>query len=141
MLERQLTKVAGALNQNLNSAQNTALLTFVAHKPIVLHRFGVMANAAAGILSPMRLKLRLTPVATGTAADISGVGNLNPGAARARGVGVYKTVGDDVTVQAGDTITLCVETAAGGTSTGDVWLEYAELPFSGTPIAPYVASA
>ena len=141
MLERNLTKVAYAASANLNGAANTALLTFVAAKPIAIHRFGVIAAAAEGLLSPMRLKCRITPAKTGTVADIAGAGVLDPGGARARGIGVFKTVTSPVVINAGDTVTVTVDTAAGATSTGHVFLEYGELPFAGNEISAFVASA
>lgn len=126
--DRQTTTAVAAA-ANLNQAQNTVLLTLRPMRPVRVHRFGVVADAAAGLLAPMDLKLRKVPVNTGTAADITGA-VLN-GAVKARGFGLVKTletrVGEDYLP--GDEITLCVETAAGGTSTGDVFIEYEELPF------------
>lgn len=135
------TKVVTATAQNLNQAANTVLLTYVASKPCKLHRIGVVGDAAAGLLAAMRLKTRLVPVATGTAADISGAGVLNPGEAKARGLGVYKDAEERVVVDAGDTITVAVDTSAGGTSTGNVFLEIEELPFAGEPIDDWSESA
>ena len=122
------TLVEGSAAANLNQAQNTVLHTLRVLRPLRVHRFGVVADAAAGLLAPMDLKLRHVPVATGTAADISGA-VLN-GQAKARGFGLVKTLAsreDDFDI--GDEITLCIETAAGGTSTGDVFIEYEPLPF------------
>ena len=131
--DRQTVSVYAAA-ANLNQAQNTVLLTFKAVRPVRLHRFGVVADAAAGLLAPMDLKLRKTPVATGTAADIDGA-VLN-GAVKARGFGLVKTLTSrEEIVLAGDTVTIAVETAAGGTSTGDVFLEYEPLPFQVANIA------
>jgi len=128
MSDDRSTVTVYAAAANLNSAQNTALLTFKALRPVRLHRFGVVADAAAGLLAAMDLKLRKTPVATGTAADIAGA-VLN-GQVKARGLGLVKTLASRETViLAGDTVTLTVETAAGATSTGDVFLEYEPLPF------------
>jgi hypothetical protein len=134
MSDDRTTVSVYAANVNLNQAQNTALLTFKAVRTVRLHRFGVVADAAAGLLAPMDLKLRLTPVATGTAADISGA-VLN-GAVKARGYGLVKTLSSrEEIVLAGDTVTIAVETAAGGTSTGDVFLEYEPLSFNPQNIA------
>lgn len=128
-MSARYTQTAGAASANLNQAQNTVLLTYVAYRPVRLHRFGVISAAAEGLLAAMDLKLRLVPAATGTAADISGA-VLN-GAAKARGFGLMKTLTSRVEVQAGDTVTLAVETAAGAASTGHVFLEVEELPFAG----------
>lgn len=123
------TIVDGTAAANLNQAQNTVLHTYRVLKPVRIHRFGVVADAAAGLLAPMDLKLRHIPGTTGTAADITGA-VLN-GAVKARGYGLVKTletrVGADY--EPGDEIVIAVETAAGGTSTGDVWLELEPLPF------------
>ena len=141
MSDDRKTNVVTAANANLNQAENTVLLTYVASKPILLHRFGVVANAAQGLLAAMRLKMRIVPVATGTAADITEAGVLNPGGAVARGLGVYKDVEDRVLINAGDTVTVAVSTDAGGTSTGNVFLEFRELPFSGEAIEALSPSA
>ena len=135
------TKVVTATNQDLNGSANAALLTYVASKPCRLHRFGVVADADEGLLAAMRLKMRLTPVATGTAADIDEAGVLNPGGAVARGLGVYKDAEESKVIDAGDTITVAIDTAAGGTSTGNVFLEIVELPFAGTEIDAMSKSA
>lgn len=133
------TKVEYAANANLNQAQNTALLTYIAMKPCVIQRFGVMANSANGLLAANELKVRVAPAVTGTAAD-SAVGTLDVAANRTRGVIVYKDAEARVEVAAGDTITVCSEVAAGGTSTGDVFLEIQELSFMDKPTTA-VASA
>lgn len=116
-----------AATANFNQAQNTVLLTFVATRPVRLHRFGAISAAAEGLLAAMDLKLRLTPSATGTVADISGA-VLN-GAVVARGSGLVKTLATREEIAVGDTVTLTVETNAGAASTGHVFLEYEPLPF------------
>ena len=134
MSDDRSTVTVYAAAANLNQAQNTVLLTYKAMRPVRLHRFGVVADAAAGLLAPMDLKLRLTPVATGTAADITGA-VLN-GAVVARGSGLVKTLATrEEILNIGDTVTVAVETAAGGTSTGDVFLEVEPLPFQVANIA------
>ena len=122
------TFVAGAQAVNLNQAQNTVLFTFNANKTVIIHRYGVIADAAAGLLAPMDLKLRSIPIATGTAADLANT-QLN-GAAKARGLGIVKTMTERHVVTEGDAVVIAVETAAGGVSTGDVWIEYSEEPFN-----------
>lgn len=133
MSNAHYNKVVYAANANLNQAENTVLLTFIAIRPVNLIRFGANANSANGILAATRLKLRETPLSTGTAADISG-STLNPGALIARGNGVYKDLESRVEIDAGDTVTIAVSTDAGGASTADVWLEYQEEPFAGSRI-------
>lgn len=129
MSDARYTHIEGTAAANLNQAQNTVLHTYRVFRPVIIRRFGVVADAAAGLLAPMDLKLRYIPGSTGTAADISGA-VLN-GAVKARGFGLVKTletrVGD--TYLPGDEIVIAVETAAGGTSTGDVFIEVEELPF------------
>lgn len=126
-----VTKVVSATGANLNGAANTALLTYVASKPCRIQRFGVVANSANGLLAAMRLKMRKVPIKTGTAADLDGAGVLDPDGAKDRGVLVYKNAEESVFIDAGDHVTVAVHTTAGGTSTGDVWLEVVELPFAG----------
>ncbi len=128
--------VVGAQGVNLNQAANTVLLTFTAKKTAILRRYGVIADAAAGLLAPMDLKLRTVPIATGTAADIANT-TLN-GVARARGLGIVKTLSERVVVTEGDDVTIAIAVAAGGVSTGDVWLEYAEEPFNVEESTRYV---
>lgn len=135
------TRVEGDTNVNLNQSSNTTLLTVVAHKPMLLQRFGVIADASQGLLAAMRLKMRTTPIATGTTADITEMGTLNPGEAKDRGEGVYKDAEDTVRIDAGDSVEIAVDTSAGGTSTGDVFIEYVELPFAGTEIDAFSVSA
>lgn len=141
MTTQSITKVETATNQNLNQAENTVLLTYVASKPCIVQRFGVVANASEGLLAAMRLKMRLDPINGDAISDLSGMGTLNPGGAIAQGNGVYKNATDRVEVEAGDHITVAVDTAAGGTSTGDVFLEVEELPFAGSLIDNMSASA
>lgn len=127
-----VTKVVTAEDVELNGSENTALLTYVASKPVKLQRFGVVSTVAAGLLAPTRLKMRKIPVTTGTAEDIAGAGVLNPGGAQDRGVLVYKDAEGSVFIDAGDSITIAVDTAAGAANEGRVWLEVVEYPFSGS---------
>jgi hypothetical protein len=85
-LEDRESQVAQALGVDLNSAADIALLTFVASKPISIQRFGVIANAAAGLLAPSVLKLRTIPIATGVAADFGT--DLLQSEVKARGEGI-----------------------------------------------------
>ena len=122
------TLVESAAARNLNGSANTVLKTLRVMQPMRIHRFGVVADAAAGLKAAMKLKLRRIPVETGTAADITGA-VLN-GAAKARGFGIVKTLDTRETVlDIGDEIVIAIDTAAGATSTGDVFIEYEPLPF------------
>lgn len=111
---------------DLNGAPNAVLHTYVFAKPGIVRRFGVVADGAPGLLAPMRLKLRRSPAATGTAADIPGTQLGGP--ARARGFGYVKTLGNREEFKPGDVVTVCIDVAAGGTSTGRVWVEIEPLP-------------
>lgn len=135
------TTTEGATGVNLNQSENTVLLTVVARKPILLYRFGVIADAAEGLLDAMVLKMRKVDISDGSKSDLTGMGNLTPDGAKGRGVGVFKDAEDYVRIDAGDKVEIAIDTAAGGTSTGDVFAEYVELPFSGTEINHYEESA
>jgi len=120
----------------LNQAANTVLLTFTATAPAVITGFGAVADSANGLLAAGVLKLRSVPLATGTAADISGE-TLTFGAVAARGNGYFKRASSRIEVQAGDEVTLAVSTDSGAASTADVWIEYEEQPFVGADISNY----
>lgn len=137
-----LTSVMANVTTDFNQAQNTVLQTFLATKAFTVRRYGCVAGAAQGLLAAMRLKLRKTPVLTGTAADVTGT--ILVGAVKARGFGIVKTLGRDaaaVVFLPGDTLTVCVEVAAGGASTGGVWVEVVPLTWQtaqiGLPTATY----
>ena len=135
------SRVVHALAANLNQAANTILLTFVASKPIMIQRFAVISDAAAGLFAAMQLKLRLTPIATGVAADLGT--DVLIGAVKARGLGIYKDVtgpANGLRVNAGDTVTIAVAVISGAAGTGDVSLEYWELPFAGDEIVSWSKS-
>lgn len=139
-LENRESSVVNALNANFNQALNVILLTFVASKPIMIQRFAVVGNSANGLLAAMRLKLRLTPVTTGVAADLGT--DVLVGAVKTRGLGIYKDVSTPggLRVDAGDTVTVAVSVDAGAASTGDVSMEYWELPFAGAEITDWAKS-
>lgn len=132
---------AGGSAVDLNQAQNTILIRFVAHKPIRLVRYGVMC-VTGNIELAGRLKLRRTTLADPTTfADISGsTGGLT--ADRPVGFGYYKNVGAQVSaasdsvfdIEAGVEVALAVEVDNGATGTAHAFIEYVERPFVGTPI-------
>jgi len=133
--DRKKLYATGA-NVNLNQAQNTALVTFIAPSPVVITGFGAIADSANGLLAASVLKLRQAPAETGTAADISDE-TLTFGAAAGRGEGYFKRASARIEVEAGDSIILASETAAGGTSTGNLWIEYEPQSFVGSLIDNY----
>lgn len=127
------TQVDFSAAANLNQAENTVLHTLRVMRPMRIHRFGVVADAAEGLLAASVLKLRKIPVGTGTAADITGA-VLNS-AVKTRGNGICKTLGtreDDFDI--GDEVVIAVSTSAGAASTGDVFIEYEPLPFQVTQL-------
>jgi len=128
MSDDRTTVTVVAAAANLNQAQNTVLLTLDLLRPARIHRFGVVADSANGLLAAGDLKLRKTPVLTGTIADIAGA-VLN-GQVKTRGLGLVKTLTTrEVFALAGDKVTLTVEVDAGGASTGHVFIEYEPQPF------------
>lgn len=124
-----VTETYQALSQNLNQAEDTALLTVYAVKPFVIQRYSVMADASEGLLAANELRLRKT-TRGGTTADITGT-DLDVAENRARGVIVYKDMTSRITIEAGETLIVASKVAAGATSTGDIGLEVVPLPFSG----------
>lgn len=136
--EDRVSRVENAVLVNLNLAQNTASLTFVASVPIKLQRFGVIGGTPNGLLAPLQLKLRTIPIATGVVADLGT--DILGGGALARGLGRFKNVTGDVVIAAGDTVIVAIETPAGGVDIGEVHLEFWELPFSGPNISAFVES-
>ena len=140
-LEDRESLVVIATNVNLALAQNVAMLTFITSKPIMIQRFGAIANAAAGLLAPTRLKLRLAPATTGTAVDLGT--DILVSAAKARGLGIYKnvTTPGGLRVDAGDEVQIAIEVTSGGVSSADVWIHYWNLPFAGVEIADWSESA
>jgi len=122
-----------ANNLDFNQAAGTALFTIYAAKPMRVQRFGVISEAAQGLLAAMRLRLRRGTGGGGTVADIADT-TLNPGGARARGVPVYKDMEDRIFINAGETLIVAVQVDAGGTSTGRAWIEFEEAPFNGANI-------
>jgi len=133
------SRVVGASGVNLNAVVNQGLLEFVANKPITIQRFAVIANAAQGLLAPMVLRLRIRKIRVGFSVDL-GTDLLN-GAALAEGFGIYKDITAPLRIDAGDSVFIAIAVPAGGVSTGNVSLEYWELPFSGAEITPqFIAS-
>lgn len=125
---------------NLNQAEDTVLLAVYAARPMTVIRYGVMANSANGLLAANELRLRKT-TAAGVTADLASTEDLDVASARARGVIVYKTLTTRIDLAAGDTLILASKVAAGGTSTGDVFIEAIEYPFAGSNIPSNAVAA
>jgi hypothetical protein len=127
-----LAQVAAA---NLNQAEDTVLLAAIFFPAGgFIQRFGVVAEAAEGLLAPNELRLRSSVDGGATYVDRSTNdagenAELDVVAARARGVDVYKDVG--MTIAPNTLVVVASKVAAGGTSTGRVWMEYALNPFNG----------
>ena len=123
---------------NLNQAEDTVLLERYFPAGGFIRRYGVVGDASEGLLAVNELRLRVAPatapqtpvdVATDDAGNIC---SLDVASARSAGVIVYVDLG--LTVQPGETVIVASKVAAGGTSTGNVFLEFAEQPFNGTAI-------
>lgn len=130
-----LAQAAGA---NLNQAEDTALLAAV-YFPAggFIRRYGVVSEAAEGLLAVNELRLRRSVDGGANYADIATSDNgdnaeLDVASARARGVPVYKDVG--VEIAPGTLVVVASKVAAGATSTGRVWMEYALAPFAGSNV-------
>ena len=123
---------SSANNLNLNQGSDTVLASFFMPQPAVLRRYGVIAEAAEGLLAPGILNAAIA-VAGGASATEIASSNLAHGA-RARGIGVYHNFVARNEVPAGGIVQVRADTAAGGTSTGRVWIEYEPQPFAGANI-------
>lgn len=120
---------------NLNQAGGTRLHTVFAAKPLQIQRYGVVSEASQGLLAPMRLKLQTSTDGGASWSDVTDADDiLNPDGAQSRGVPVNKDMDGRVTIEAGTLVAIAIDTAAGGTSTGRVWLEYQQLPFAGNKV-------
>jgi hypothetical protein len=123
---------------NLNQAEDTVLLERYFPSGGVVRRYGVVADAAEGLLAANELRLRIAPAtAPQTPADVAtddggNVCSLDVVSNRVAGVLVY--VDTQVTVEPGETVIVASKVAAGGTSTGNVILEFQEEPFNGSAI-------
>lgn len=140
-LENRVIRVITALNVNLALAQNVILFTFTPSQPIMIQRFTAIGDAAAGLLAPTRLKLRLIPATTGVPEDLGS--DILVSAAKGRGLGIYKdvTTPGGLRVDAGDAIAMAIEVTSGGVSSADVSIHYWGLPFAGAEIADWSKSA
>lgn len=123
---------------NLNQAEDTILLKRYFPSGGVVRRYGVVADSANGLLAVNELRLRIAPAtAPQTPADVAtddggNICSLDVASARSAGVPIY--VNTQVTVDPGETVIIASKVAAGGTSTGNVWLDFEEEPFNGSAI-------
>jgi len=116
---------------NLNQGSDTVLATFFFPRKATIRRYGIIAEAAEGLLAPSVLNLATVISGGATATAVGSGSNLTVGSARARGVPVYKDLASRVTVESGGLLQVRAGTAAGGTSTARAWVEYEEEPYSG----------
>ena len=120
---------------DLDVAEDTVLLERYFPSGGVVRRYGVVADASEGLLAANELRLRVAPAtAPQTPADVAtddggNVCSLDVVSARAAGVLVYVDL--QLTVEPGETVIVASKVAAGATSTGNVFLEFAEEPFNG----------
>ena len=128
-----------ANNLNLNQGSNTVLASFFAPRPMTVRRYGVIAEAAEGLLAPGKLNLAIA-VAGGASATEVANSTMQPGA-RARGIAVYGNLASRVQLAAGEILQVRADTAAGGTSTGRVWIEVEDEPYVGANIPTSVVAA
>lgn len=123
---------------DLNVAEDTVLLERYFPSGGVVRRYGVVADSANGLLAANELRLRIAPAtAPQTPVDVAtddggNICSLDVASARVAGVPVYVDL--KLTVAPGETVIVASKVAAGGTSTGNVFLEFAEEPFAGAAI-------
>lgn len=138
----EIAQVAGA---NLNQAEDTVLLAAIFFPSGgFIRRYGVVAEAAEGLLAPNELRIRSSVDGGANYTDRStddagGNAELDVVAARARGVAVYKDTA--ITIAPNTLVVVASKVAAGGTSTGRVWMEYAQYPFNGGNIPTTAVAA
>lgn len=125
---------SSANNLNLNQGSDTVLATFFVARKAVVRRYGVVSEASQGLLAPSVLNLSYSSDGGANQTAYGSGSTLAVGSARSRGVPVYRNVTTRIEVPAGSTISVRAGTAAGGTSTGRVWIEYDEEPFNGAAI-------
>lgn len=122
-----------AHSQNLNQAEDTVLLERYFPSGGVVRRYGVVADASEGLLAANELRLRVAPAsAPQTPVDVAtddggNIVSLDVASNRSAGVPVYVDL--RLTVEPGETVIVASKVAAGGTSTGNVWLEFEENPW------------
>lgn len=127
---------ATANSVNLNQAEDTILLERYFPSGGVVRRYGVVGDAVEGLLAANELRLRVAPAtAPQTPADVAtddggNICSLDVASARVAGVQVYVDL--QLTIDPGETVIVASKVAAGGTSTGNVWLEFTEEPYAGT---------
>lgn len=116
----ELREVAAA---NLNQAANTVLLSFYLPGGGAVRRYGVVAEAAQGLLAACVLKMSYSVDGGATFTDFA-TSTLTSGL-RARGVPAYRTLNAVLSqaVPANALVAVRVSTDAGGASTARIWVE------------------
>jgi hypothetical protein len=145
--EYVIAQSAGNVNLNSTSSQLEHFLRAGGN----VRRAGVVAEAAEGLLAAMVLTLEFS---VDGGANFTTIATLSPAGALARGVNFYKDVpatsapGVGATAQksAGavppnSLVRLRVSNAAGGTSTGRLWIELEEQPFNGVNVPANAVAA
>lgn len=123
---------------DLNQVEDTVFLERYFPSGGFVRRYGVVGDASQGLLAANELRLRVAPAtAPQTPVDVEtddggNICSLDVAVNRAAGVIVYVDLG--LTVAPGETIFVASKVAAGGTSTGNVFLEFTEEPFNGSAI-------
>lgn len=127
-----------ALSQNLNQAEDTVFIERYFPSGGRVRRYGVVGDASEGLLAANELRLRVAPAtAPQTPVDVAtddggNICSLDVASARSAGVLVYVDL--QLTIEPGETVIVASKVAAGGTSTGNVFLEFEEQPFAGSSI-------
>lgn len=108
---------------NFNQAANTVLLSFYLPTGGAVRRYGVVAEAAQGLLAASVLKMSYSTDGGATYTDLT-TSTLTPGT-RARGVPVQRSLnsGTAQSIPANALVAVRVSTDAGAASTGRIWVE------------------
>lgn len=124
---REFHRIYEAANQDLNSGSTELVVPVL--KPMRVHRAGVINDNSNDIPTDLNLQVveRSTPGDSGSDTVLDGTNfEISPSSAVARGDGLTYTNGSRDVIEPGSQLVLKVETVAGGTSTGDLFLEVEE---------------
>lgn len=134
-----VTRVVESTNTALDSAADLLTVPFI--KPGTVQRIGLVQDGGTDPGTDLVLAVDKRPTA-GTDSDVNSRGareelfTLSPTATIGQGNGVYKDADDRYDIQAGEELVLEVPSGSTGAagSTAHVFVEYVELPFSGSKI-------